>query len=63
MVDRFTEAQMQQTAAKFQKLAALRGVSSSIEVVRGRYHANGEDCGQSVHGLFEWLDRQPGVLP
>ena len=63
--DTFQAGLAQQTAAPFQKLAALRGVSSSIEFNTDtmRYVANGTDCGPSVHGLYDWLNKQPGVLP
>jgi hypothetical protein len=64
MQDPYTHAQMSRTAAAFQKLAALRGISSSVTVSgRNTYVANGEDCGTSVHGLYDWLNRQPGVRP
>lgn len=57
-------AMMRTTAQRFQHLAGLRGVSSSIEVTpNGEYFANGENCGNSVHGLYEWLNRQPNVKP
>ena len=63
--DAFQAAVAQDTAVKFQKLAALRGVSSSIyfDAEKMTYFANGEDCGTSVHGLYDWLNRQPGVKP
>lgn len=56
-------AQMQKTANSFQTLAALRGITSHITVENGQYHANGENCGVSVHGLYDWLNKQPGVKP
>ncbi len=62
-MDTFTINLMQNTAEKFQTLAALRGITSTIEVVAGEYVANGENCGPSVHGLNDWLNRQPGVRP
>lgn len=61
--DEFTQGVCNKTAASFQKLAALRGISSSIEFKDGKYYANGQDCGTSVHGLYEWLNTQPGVKP
>jgi hypothetical protein len=63
--DGYALAQTNVTARSFQKLAALRGISSTIEVDpdTGHYIANGTDCGLSVHGLYDWLNSQPGVLP
>lgn len=64
MTDEHALAAMRRTAESFQKLAAIRGVSSIVEVSQdGRYVANGTDCGTSVHGLYEWLNKQPGVKP
>jgi len=51
------------TAQSFAKLARLRGVPAEIKWDGERYIANGEPCGPSVHGLYEWLERQPGVKP
>jgi hypothetical protein len=58
--DPTTLSMMEETAAKFQKLASLRGVGATITVNRecGTYVANDVDCGTSVHGLYEWLDQQ-----
>lgn len=62
MADDYQKGIMRTTANSFQKLAALRGISSTIEVsADGKYVANGTDCGTSVHGLLEWLNKQPGV--
>lgn len=64
MKDNFQLAMMNQTANSFMKLAGLRGISSAIEVnENGQYIANGENCGTSVHGLYDWLNKQPGVKP
>ncbi len=64
IVDSYALAQMERTAQAFQKLAALRGISSQIEVSEdGNYIANGANCGPSVHGLQDWLNSQPGVKP
>lgn len=56
---------MESTAKSFQKLAAIRGVSSTITVNRttGHYEANGVDCGCSAFGLQDWLEAQPGLKP
>ena len=62
-MDRHTEAMMSDTAASFQKLAAMRGIPATVEVRSGQYLANGTACGTSVHGLYDWLNRQPGVRP
>jgi len=51
------------TAREFSRLAGLRGISSLIEWKEGQYWANGIPCGTSVHGLYAWLNKQPGVLP
>jgi len=57
-------SQMRRTANKFSRLAALRGITADIDISSdGHYVANGIDCGCSVHGLYDWLNRQPGVLP
>lgn len=61
--DPYANGQCNRTAESFQKLAALRNVSSRIEWNGVEYVANGEPCGASVHGLYDWLNRQPGVLP
>ncbi len=64
MFDKFAANQMTKTAQKFQELAALRGISSSIIVKEdGNYYANDICCGSSVHGLYDWLNKQPGVRP
>lgn len=64
LADPFVVSVMRRTAESFQKLASLRGISSSIDVTAdSRYVANGIDCGTSVHGLYEWLEKQPGVQP
>lgn len=65
-VDEYALGMMNRTAASFAKLAGLRGISCTIGVETSptlHYTANGEDCGPSVHGLYAWLDRQPGVQP
>lgn len=64
-MDRHALAMMSQTAASFRKLAALRGVPCTIDVSKdGKYLVNGTiDCGTSVHGLYDWLNKQPNVLP
>lgn len=63
-VDEFQLSVMRKTAEAFMKLAAVRGVSCCVEVSEdGKYFANGHDCGSSVHGLYDWLDNQPGVRP
>jgi hypothetical protein len=56
---------MHNTAATFQRLAQLRGVIATIEWDEGAqvYRANGVSCSTSVHGLYDWLNRQPGVRP
>lgn len=63
--DDYQMAIMERTAQSFQRLAAVRGISSSIRVNRatGNYEANGEDCSTTTFGLYDWLNRQPGVKP
>ena len=62
--DGYAMAMMRSTGATFQKLAALRGIQMTCEVnALGHYTANGVDCGESTHGLYDWLEAQPGVLP
>lgn len=68
--DPVIQAEMANIAAAFQHLAALAGVQAVITVKDGAYFAacglGGEvpaeetDCGGSVHGLYDWLKRQPG---
>ncbi len=64
-MDKHTLGMMTQTATSFQKLAALRGVQCTVDASKdGKYLVNGTvDCGTSVHGLYDWLNKQPGVLP
>ena len=62
--DPFHLSLMNRTAGTFAKIAGLRGISCVIGVTQSlTYTANGEDCGPSVHGLYAWLNRQPGVQP
>ena len=63
--DDYQQAIMRKTAVTFQKLAALRGVASTISVnaETGHYEANGIDCGTTTFGLSDWLNAQPGVKP
>jgi hypothetical protein len=51
------------TAANFAKLCGLRGVQAEVvwDGEKKVYVANGTPCGPSVHGLYEWLAKQPGV--
>jgi hypothetical protein len=51
------------TASKLATLARLRGVEATITWDGAQYIANGTPCGPSVHGVYEWLGRQPGVRP
>ena len=61
--DPYTDAMCSGTAAKLVALAQLRGVQATITWDGAQYVANGTPCGQSVHGVYEWLARQPGVKP
>lgn len=53
------------TAASFMRLAAVRGIKCECKWDReaNAFVVNGHNAGPSVHGLCEWLDKQPGVLP
>ncbi len=53
------------TANTFSRLAALRGIQTLVEWndADNAYYCNGEHCGPSIHGCYEWLNRQEGVLP
>ena len=65
----------QSTATSMQRLAALRGVSSLIEwrdsensyfaslVLPDGSLSEPTRCGQSIKGVEDWLNRQPGVKP
>jgi hypothetical protein len=50
-------------ASKLETLASLRGVKAVITFDGAQYIANGEVCGPSVHGVLEWLAKQPRVKP
>jgi hypothetical protein len=51
------------TAIKMSTLCRLRGVDATIVWDGAQYLANGEPCGTSIHGVYDWLNRQPGVRP
>lgn len=53
------------TANSFSRLAAQRGVQASVEWrdEEKSYYCNGEKCGESIHGCYDWLNRQPNVKP
>lgn len=55
----------QSTAAGLTKLARLRGLKNAQVIwddEKRQYIANGEPCGRSVHGVYEWLEKQ-GARP
>lgn len=61
-MDSYELSQMNKTAEAFSRLCGLRGVSACIEVSQaGHYVCNGVDVGTSIHGAYEWLNKQPGV--
>lgn len=61
MIDEIAKAQMRKIAKTFEKFARFAGVHTQIRVSEnGTYVAGATDCGQSVHGLFEWLKKQDG---
>ncbi len=72
--DAYQMSIMDKTAVSYQKLAALRGVGSTIRVNHdtGNYEAAPSqgpnagvftDCGTTTFGLQDWLNAQPGVKP
>ena len=61
--DPVADAVCKGTAAKLVTLARLRGVEAVIVWTGAEYTANGASCGPSVHGVYEWLNRQPEVHP
>lgn len=64
ILDKHSISMMEMTAQSLSKLSALRGITSIVEVsADGHYVANGHDCGCSVYGFYDWLNRQPGVKP
>lgn len=46
------------TAAKLTQLCALRGIAARVTWDGTRYLANGEPCGPSVHGVYEWMEKR-----
>jgi hypothetical protein len=61
--DAYADAQCSATAEKLTILMGYRGLSGSVEWLNGQYVANGTPCGCSVHGVYDWMNRQPGVKP
>jgi hypothetical protein len=61
--DAHADAVCSRTAEQLTKLLGLRGLSGSVEWDGEQYRANGNPCGTSVHGVYEWMDAQPGVKP
>jgi hypothetical protein len=59
--DKHVDAQCSRTAEAMTKLMGLRGISGQCEWRNGQYWANGAPCGQSIHGVYDWLNKQPGV--
>ena len=56
---------MKETAKTLVKLTRLRGLPD-IEIKvsdAGHYFCNGDDCGCSVIGVEQWMNKQPGVKP
>lgn len=60
--DPYADAQCSRTAESLVKLMGLRGLSGGVVWDGAQYVANGVGCGPSVHGVLEWMDKQPGVL-
>jgi hypothetical protein len=46
------------TAANAEKLASLRGIPAKIVWNGTQYTANGDPCGPSIHGVYDWLAKQ-----
>lgn len=65
MADFLRASMCTQTARSFSTLAALRGVNVRVEWrdEEKSYYCNGEKCGESIHGCYDWLNRQPNVKP
>lgn len=63
MHDPHVDAQCSRTAESLTKLLGYRGLSGSVEWRDGQYWANGVPCGCSVHGVQDWINKQPGVVP
>lgn len=65
MADSFRNNLCTDTANNFSKLAALRGVTARVEWrdEEKSYYCNDEKCGESIHGCYDWLNRQPNVKP
>lgn len=61
MKDEYASAQCSRTAASFAKLASYAGVAAVIRWDGSQYIANGTPCGPSVHGLYDWLNKQSGA--
>lgn len=61
--DPHADSMCSRTAQSLVKLLGLRGLSGVVEWKEGQYWANGEPCGSSVHGVYDWMNKQPGVLP
>jgi len=59
------EAIEHKTAASFQRLAAMRGVNCLVawSERERQYVVDGERMGRSIHTLYTWLEKQPGVKP
>ena len=59
--DKYVNAQCTKTAESLTKLLGLKGLSGCVEWNGEQYLANGTPCGESVHGVLEWMKNQPGV--
>ena len=46
------------TAAKLTQLCTLRGIAARVTWDGTRYLANNDPCGPSVHGVYEWMEKQ-----
>jgi hypothetical protein len=53
------------TAKSLTKLCKLRGVEATVtyDEKQKQYIAGETSCGPSVHGVYEWLEKQHGVKP
>jgi len=60
--DPYADAMCHETARKLVKLACLRRIECAILWNGKEYVCNGDPCGPSVHGVYEWLDKQPARM-
>lgn len=60
--DPYADAMCHETARQLVNLACLRRIECAILWNGKEYVCNGDPCGPSVHGVYEWLDKQPARM-